>query len=114
VPETAVDSVSFLAYLLDPSAPSRRPVSLSERHKPNGFGAHTLEQWAVTDGRWKLGRYGGGGVFPGGGSGLSFYDLLNDPDETLDLLDGPALTAEQQAAFDALLAARQQILAGDA
>lgn len=114
VPDTAVDSVSFLDYLLDPTAPPRRTVTLSERHKPNGFGPSTLEQWAVTDGRWKLGRYGGGLVVPGGPGNLSFYDLLNDPDETTDLLDGPALDAEQQAAYDALLAAREQILAGDA
>ncbi|GJM21386.1 MAG: N-acetylgalactosamine-6-sulfatase [Planctomycetota bacterium] len=115
VPESASDSVSFVDYLVDPSAPARRGVSFSERHRPNGFGPYTLEQWAVTDGRWKLGKYGAGGISPGGGggplTGLSFYDLLNDPDETIDLLNGPPLSPEQESALQALLDERDAILA---
>lgn len=104
----AVDSVSFYDALIDTAAGSRRDVVFSERFLPNGPPPHAVNHFAVTDGRWKWGRLGNSAISTGG---LSLYDLLNDSNETNNLLESPALDAEQQAALEFLMQRRVEILA---
>jgi arylsulfatase A-like enzyme len=91
-PAATEDSVSMVPYFADPALSLRASV-YTESFSPNGgvlpFAEHRR---AVRDARYKLIRITG--------VGDEFYDLMLDPFETIDLL--PGLSAEEQAAFDAL------------
>lgn len=93
VPGATEDSVSLVSTFADPASPGGRETVYAESFSPNGasppFPDHTR---AVRDARYKLIRSTAGPD--------ELYDLLVDPFETNDLL--PALTPEQQAAYDAL------------
>ncbi len=104
-----LDSISIVRYLRNPSAPSLRTHLYAEIFKPNQKqGPYTLEGRAMRDTRWKLIR---SSLVTDPLYGPGFFDLLNDPTESQNLFDLPALTPEQTQALqdldgriDALLA----------
>jgi len=93
------DSVSFLPVLADLEARGRE-VNYAESFEPNGPGPYVQSFRTVTDGRFKLVD------FEGVQTGQLFFDLLNDPAESTDLLSVPLTTeaSEAKAALDAQLA----------
>ena len=99
-PDSAVDSVSLMPVLSDPAASTSRQACYAERFHPNGFGPRKLDQWYITDGRWKLMLHGP----------RRLYDLSTDPRETHNLFAG-SLTPEEQKALETLEAQREAILA---
>jgi arylsulfatase A-like enzyme len=97
-----VDAVSLRPLLADPTAPSTRKYLYSEVFNPIGLGTPNWHSYAIRDVRYKL------IVDPEGQEAL--YDLELDPTENSNLLLGP-LTAEQQAAYDGLVAKVTALLA---
>lgn len=106
-----LDGVSLVPALRDAAA-APRDVVYTERFKPNGVvpdGTNTtLWKRAIRDGRYKLVE----DHDPQLGVTLAMYDLLADPFEADDLLDG-GLDAESAPAFDALLAELAWMTHGD-
>lgn len=98
VASAAEDSHSLLPYLEDPSLGTlaARPYAYSEKFSPNGLGPYDDEERAIRGERYKL--------IWRNGSYEDLYDLELDPFEETNLLLG-ALSPEQQAAYDALVAA---------
>ncbi len=90
VASTAEDSISIVPYLANPALPSLRDWVYGETF-PGGL-PPTNHDRAVRNDRYKLLRRDG--------SPDEFYDLVNDPFETSNLL--PGLTPAEQAAFDEL------------
>ena len=87
------DSVSFLASLSNPDAPSRRDWIYADEFF-GGFEGIQTADYAMRAERYKLLRFEGR---------EEFYDLHADPYEYDDLLRGE-LSAEQRAAYDTLKA----------
>jgi arylsulfatase A-like enzyme len=97
------DSISFVPYLKDPDQGPRRKHAFSENFKPLGLsGPYTVLKRALRDQRYKL--------ITELGVPDELYDLLLDPYEHAPL-NLAALTPEQQAAYDALQAALDALLA---
>ena len=84
------DSVSFLATLSDPAASPREWVYADEFF--GGFEGVETADYAMRNERYKLMRFDGV---------EEFYDLLADPYEHRDLLEGE-LSAEQRTAYETL------------
>ncbi|MBK7875925.1 MAG: sulfatase-like hydrolase/transferase [Planctomycetes bacterium] len=99
-PGAGRDSVSFLPVLENPAAVGARTRVFTQSFKPNGFGPHLVELFAILDGRYKLLRIGGAD---------QFYEIAVDPRETNDLL-AAGLTPEQSDAYSALSEALEQVL----
>ncbi|MCH9650596.1 MAG: sulfatase-like hydrolase/transferase [Deltaproteobacteria bacterium] len=99
------DSVSLLPYLSDPTRSTLpvRPYVYSEQFSPNGEGPFNVEERGIRDERYKLiwreGDY------------EEFFDLEEDPFEDDNLLGG-ALSAAEQASFDALVASVDRLRNG--
>jgi arylsulfatase B len=89
----ASDSVSFLSALSEPSAPSRRDWIYADLFA-GGQGRSEFANYAMRDEQYKILRYRGE---------EKFYDLLADPYESSNLLDGE-LSAEQRSAYESLQA----------
>ena len=93
VPENVVhDSVSFLPYLSNPTLESIRDFAYVDVFGGN-FAGIPDSSYAVRNKTHKLLRHQGN---------IEFYDLVDDPWESNNLLEGE-LTVEQQAQYDALL-----------
>ena len=92
VPEgVTTDSVSFLSALSNPSAPSQRKWIFADVF-PGDEGRGERASYAMRGEQYKLLRSRGA---------VEFYDLLADPYESDDLLNGE-LSAEQRTAYEAL------------
>lgn len=108
--EVAIDSVSLVPYLTAADAPHQREYVYTENLYPNGAPPYATEWNILRDDRWKLIL----GNRPTG----EFYDLVGDPhpddgNEGLNLLgegNPDPLTAEQQAAYDRLMAEMTRFL----
>jgi len=99
-----LDSVSWVPYLADPLQPALRPWIFTEAFKPNGpFGAKPETKFAraIRDERYKL--------MVDETSHHRLFDLLEDPEESLDLLAG-GLTPEEQATYLQLAATLYELL----
>ena len=94
-----IDSVSLLPYLENPSQTDLRPWVLSEQSGGNVDRAGT----AIRDVRYKMIRLNS--------ADDEFYDLLTDPTESSNLLDG-VLTSAQESALDDLNTTLDGVLAG--
>jgi arylsulfatase A-like enzyme len=92
------DGVSMLRYFPNPDAESARAWVYAETFKPIGYGPYLVNGRAVRDGQYKLIRDEGQFHLFGG---EALYDLIADPWETTNLLDGPMLP-EARAARDVL------------
>jgi arylsulfatase A-like enzyme len=101
-PGRKLDSLSLVPYLSDPDRPSERPYAFAEKFAPNGVLPPQTYGRSLRDERWKLIEREPGPD--------QFYDLQNLHLEGPDLLKG-SLTAEQQAAYDALKLAMAGLLA---
>ena len=97
---TATDSVSFVPYFTDPLQPSLRETVYSERFFPNHGWPKQTHQQALRDTRYKLIRIKG--------QPEQFFDLQEDPFETLNLL--PNLTMPQRDAYNGLIADLGQLM----
>lgn len=118
LPGRVLDSISVLPFLRDPSLASLRDFQFAELFSPVGATGNSIRRYsrAISDGRyklitnspnagldsaaeesWRLAAEGSLNKLPL----AEFYDLQLDPLETTDLLL-VGLTAQQQAAFDAL------------
>lgn len=99
-PTYTQDSIPFTLELYVEGAGSPRDFLFVEKFKPNGAVPLPADhRRALRDARWKA-------AWPDGGltsAPTDFYDLRTDPGEATNLMLG-ALTSEQQAALDALLA----------
>ena len=101
LPTTKLDSVSIVPYFTDPSRPSERWYTYTERFKPVGAtGAVPLAHRAIRDWRYKL---------ISKPTGPEFYDLLLDPFEHANLMIG-GLTAEENQHFQALLVQQEDLI----
>ncbi|MGQ0552682.1 MAG: sulfatase-like hydrolase/transferase [Planctomycetota bacterium] len=93
--------VSMVPYFTDPLQPSLRSWVFSERFIPNGFGPYVSHQRAARNFRYKL-------VQDLGKNreivDQDLYDLVLDPWETDDLLNGTQLVHSAQASYDTLSA----------
>jgi hypothetical protein len=98
------DSVSLKPYFSQPDLPSLRSWAYAENFRPNGFGPYLINNRAVRNDRFKLIEEQNK-LHPVRIERL--YDLLADPFEQTDLLDG-SLDPEQAAAYAEL----QALLAG--
>ena len=97
VPEgVTIDSVSFLPYLSDPDAESRREWLYADYFNDNFAGVETAN-YAMRNPRYKLLRSRGV---------EEFYDLIEDPYEHSNLLAGE-LSETQQTEYHSL---QQQLL----
>ncbi len=94
--DRGLDSISFAGSLLDPTAPGARTRVVSELFRNPGPAPHSEYLRAVRDGEWKLLQQMG---LPD-----QFYDMRGVWLEGEDLLADGVLTAEEQAAYDRLLA----------
>ncbi len=103
VTSQAQDSVSLLPYLLDPARSTLpiRPYVYAEQFSPNGEGPYSEEERGIRDERYKL--------IWRDGTYEEFFDLEEDPFETVNLLDGGLSTA-QQTSFDNLVANVEQLM----
>jgi len=108
-PGHALDSISLIPYLHDPSLPSLRHVVFTERFHPNGsFDAHIFSERAVRSHRYKLIRHEiYTGPFDPPTINEAFFDLEIDPLENRNLLLGTPSTVEREA----LLRLRARLLA---
>jgi arylsulfatase B len=89
----SADSVSLTPYMAQPDAPHHRRWVYAERFKPNGFVNYSVHLRAMRGERYKLIRNEITGT-------TLFYNLLLDPNETLNLLGtGTPLTADEQTAL---------------
>lgn len=96
-----LDSVSLVPYFADPARPSLRGFVYTERFRPIGAkGLMPLAHRAIRDERYKIVSK----VFAD-----EFYDLAADPFETQDLFQ-VGLSAEEQAAYDALRTTMLQLV----
>ena len=82
------DSVSFFPYLAEPDAPSRRDWVYADVF-PGSFAGIADADYTMRNDRYKLLRRQGA---------EEFYDLVEDPFEHRNLLEGP-LSPEQQAQY---------------
>ena len=106
LPAEAQDSLSFLPVLQ--GGQGARSWAYVESFLPNGLPfAPTLHERTVVEGRWKLIRR-----TDSTGAWEELYDLENDPGETLDLLGGPPLDAEQASAYGRLTGSLQGLGVG--
>lgn len=94
--ERGLDSVSFVGSLLEPAGPSARDHVASELFRNPGPAPHHEYLRAVRDGRWKL--------LQTMGQPDQLYDMEGVWLEGEDLLADGVLSAEEQAAYDRLLA----------
>ncbi|RMF79056.1 MAG: sulfatase [Planctomycetota bacterium] len=101
LPGVQIDGVDLNPILTDPNAPHPRDYVFSEHQ---GSDPNSVENLAVSDGRYKYIEIGGA---------PEFYDLATDPFETTDLLPG-GLSASEQAAHDALVAYLDDLLGRNA
>jgi arylsulfatase A-like enzyme len=81
---TGLDSTSFAMHLSEPAIPSPAIV-YGERFRPNGFGPWSVNEQVARNARFKYWRFYLSGVL----TQEHLYDLVLDPFETSDLLDGP-------------------------
>lgn len=95
-PWLAVDGVSLVPYLTNPTQAPLRAFAFTEEFTGNQWPApNTNGHATIRDDRFKLiHRYGGGGD--------ELFDLAADPWETQNLLPGP-LTPVQQQSYSALI-----------
>jgi arylsulfatase B len=93
-----IDAVSFLPYLSDPDAESRREWLYADYFDGNFDGVETAN-YAMRNQRYKLLRIGGV---------EELYDLVEDPYEHNNLLAGD-LTASEQAAYRGLQQQLQEL-----
>ena len=93
---TTLHSTSFLPLIQDPSGPATSPWAFSQSFQPTGVYSHvtnlTLHKRSITDGQYKYIR-----TIEGHTAGQpvdyddytnELYDLVNDPDEQVNLLPG--------------------------
>ncbi len=92
-PAIQLDSTSLLPYLADPQHAPLREWVYAERFFPNGFGPYLVHRRAVRGARYKLIH----NYFSPVGEELLF-DLVRDPWEQTNLLQGP-LDPEQRCAY---------------
>jgi arylsulfatase A-like enzyme len=85
-PSAAEDSVSLAPYLAQPGHAALRATVYTESFMPNGPPPHVQRLRAVRDARYKLVHVHKKSTLP---NERHFYDLLADPFEQHDLLDGP-------------------------
>ncbi len=104
----AADSISFLPYLRDPGAQSLRDFAWAEVFWPNVPATPVLVRRAIRDERYKI-MINIGLFDPPLPEGTFFFDLVSDPGETTNLLEGP-LSFEQSHAFQALLQTSDTLL----
>jgi arylsulfatase A-like enzyme len=78
----ALDSLSLMPHVLDPTRPSTRTVLYTEHFSPNGFGPFDYYRKTARNSRFKLLQLE---------SGNFLYELSADPYETVNLLEGPLL-----------------------
>jgi arylsulfatase A-like enzyme len=93
-PLLPMDSVSLVPYLADPTIPSIRKWVYAEMFNPNGPGPPEGGRSAIRGERFKL-------IRTIGDAPDEFYDLFNDPFETIDLVapGGSPLQGEAAIAF---------------
>ncbi|MFT7461802.1 MAG: arylsulfatase B [Pseudohongiellaceae bacterium] len=101
-----IDSISLVPYFKNPDRPPLRRWAFTEKRKPAGFGPYTQLLLAARDQRFKV-IYDKSNLMA---AKYLFFDLLQDPFETTDLLL-QGLNAEQQMHFDRLQTVIQDILA---
>ncbi len=106
-----LDSVSFAAYLADPNAASKRDTLFTERFRPMGGNPNFLE-FAIRGPRYKLiasysKEVGDGSRWTGS---ERFFDLVNDPHETINLMEGAGLDPQLERRHAELLAEHDRIL----
>ncbi len=97
---TARDSVSLMPYLRGSGAVISRVYNWAEVFVPNGFGTPTSSRRSIRAERFKL-IYNVGQFDPPLPTGEFLFDLLEDPFETLNLLDAP-LAPEAASALNEL------------
>jgi len=97
----AIDGLSLMPYLTNPSAESQRDVIYQDLFGPNGAGPYQFERRMVRDERYKLVEFVAHGI-------QEFYDLEGRID------DGPnrigSLSDEQRSAYERLRAALDEFL----
>ena len=100
------DAVSLAPYFVDPTQPSLREHVYVESFSPNAGDVFDARRIAVRGERFKLIQR----FLPGesGAPREEFYDLLNDPYETVDLIEVPPTPEVSQAYLElrAVLAAQ--------
>ncbi|MCB9897417.1 MAG: sulfatase-like hydrolase/transferase [Planctomycetes bacterium] len=98
-----IDGRSLMPLLADPDAAPVRRFAYAEKFRPNGFATKTMHRRTIRDARFKLLQT----LVPISASPNKLFDLQADPLESHDMLaeGAPPLDPDQQAAFDALLAA---------
>lgn len=94
-----LDGASLLPLLADPSDPGPREVNYAEAFWPNGPGPYEWRRRTVRTRTHKLRR-----VTDGDGERLLFYRLNTTLLDEGDALDTTALSADEQAQYDLLLA----------
>jgi arylsulfatase B len=92
------ESVSLMPYQQATAAPALRRWVYSELFLPNGFGPYTERRRMVRDGRYKLVE-----ILKGGDRHRAMFDLLVDPNESVDLLGHGIPAATDFETFYALL-----------
>lgn len=109
--QVPIDSVSLVPYLVQADAPHERQFLYTENLYPNGRPPYLTEWNILRDERYKL--------IIGHKQGGELFDLVGDPhpedgNENLNLLgegNPDPLTAEQQEAYDRLMAEMDRFLA---
>ncbi|MFT7462855.1 MAG: arylsulfatase B, partial [Pseudohongiellaceae bacterium] len=97
---TQLDSVSFAPFVTNPQLPSAREVLYSEVFSPNGLAPYANWKQAIRNDRYKVIRFGP--------KSEEFYDLLADPFEDADLLQG-VLNHTQLMEYEQLILALDKL-----
>ena len=105
-PTHQLDGISLVPYLTQPDLPSLRPWAFSEIFDPNGAGPHDFIGHAIRDERYKIVR---SSVLNNPEYGDAMFDLIADPYEHVNLLNG-TLTAAQAQKYDELNRALDDLL----
>ncbi|MCA8979661.1 MAG: sulfatase-like hydrolase/transferase [Planctomycetes bacterium] len=101
-----VDSISLLPYLESPQLPSFRARAYAGAFNDDNAGNGNSFRWhMLRDDRYKFILIDDGGLH------LEMYDLVQDPFETCNLLDG-AMTPEEKRAFDDILRELRALVSG--
>ena len=114
---TPYDGVSIKALIENHSAASSRSTAYTENFTPNGanLNAATPGSRAIQGTQYKLLWFNTGTTFPQTtGTTSEFYDLIADPNETVNLTPAGSiagLTAGQLTAWNSLVATAQTLLA---